>query len=801
MRRMCAVALAALLGLGAGAWPADASDNGDADVSVVRLGGADRYATSLLVAEQIAADAGGSLTSAVLVSGERWTDGAVAASMAGALGAPVLLNPPDELNADVLGFLRRASVSDVMVIGADSSDSDQGHSQGLSAAVVDALKDTGISVERVADSNPYRKSDPYRISIAMARRVDPGVMGSLGRTAIVASDQSPAGALVAGPIAARGIHPVLLTPRDRLHGGVAAYLAEAQIEHVIVMDGTGALSDSVESTIAAAGMSVTRLAGSTIYDLAAQTADFVSSHHRDAGAAPCFTTATIGLARAEVPFDAISAAPLLARRCVPLALADHERIPADAAALLDTARTAHDTLTLQVFGGEAAISEAAIDTYLGGDDPIAACRPRGADASTAEFPRPELAVPSTGKLRVAVLFMDFPNVKAPYSTHEEAERSLPFMEQYLEAVSYGTLDIEVKPLHKWLRAPERYGHYVRTTRFGDQLGRLASRQAVELADPEFDFSDTDAVLTVFPSWYFRVSGSNGLVSADGATMTMTAVNIRRDFTLRGQEAWLRSVLTEWGMMAAHQLAHGFGLPDLFPFEGDFHARAGAPDGMEWITAEFGAMYLESHFLEHEWEMLLRRPIRLLSGEDAQLRWHALVANEMLAWHRWQLGWLDASQVRCLSGTDAKVTLAPIAQPGGRVAMAVVPLNDHEVIVVESRRKLGYDVDESFAGPQGETISFPALLEEGLLVYTVDMLAPSGRLPIRIAGDQGCREWDDYPILGVGESVTVRGHTITLTADSGGAHTVAIAPADPSARDLTRSLAECQALAQTRASAA
>ena len=103
--------------------------------------------------------------------------------------------------------------------------------------------------------------------------------------------------------------------------------------------------------------------------------------------------------------------------------------------------------------------------------------------------------------------------------------------------------------------------------------------------------------------------------------------------------------------------------------------------MEWVTAEFGAMYLESHFLEHEWEMLLRRPIRLLRGEDAQLRWHALVANEMLAWHRWQLGWLDASQVRCLGGTEASVTLAPIAQPGGRVAMAVVPLNDHEVIIV------------------------------------------------------------------------------------------------------------------------
>ena len=41
---------------------------------VIRYGGADRYAMSLLIAEAFAADAGGSLERVVLVSGERWTD-------------------------------------------------------------------------------------------------------------------------------------------------------------------------------------------------------------------------------------------------------------------------------------------------------------------------------------------------------------------------------------------------------------------------------------------------------------------------------------------------------------------------------------------------------------------------------------------------------------------------------------------------------------------------------------------------------------------------------------------------------
>ena len=73
MRRLCVVTLAVLAALGgAGAWPAGASDGEGSGVSVVRLGGADRYATSLLVAEAFAEDAGGSLPSVVMVSGERW---------------------------------------------------------------------------------------------------------------------------------------------------------------------------------------------------------------------------------------------------------------------------------------------------------------------------------------------------------------------------------------------------------------------------------------------------------------------------------------------------------------------------------------------------------------------------------------------------------------------------------------------------------------------------------------------------------------------------------------------------------
>ena len=72
-----------------------------------------------------------------------------------------------------------------------------------------------------------------------------------------------------------------------------------------------------------------------------------------------------------MPFDSFSAAPLLARLCAPLLLADPASIPSETTAYLDDARaTFHasstDKLAAYVFGGDAAVSRAAIDNYLSG---------------------------------------------------------------------------------------------------------------------------------------------------------------------------------------------------------------------------------------------------------------------------------------------------------------------------------------------------------------------------------------------------------------------------------------------------
>ena len=316
-------------------------------LEVVRLGGADRYGTSLLVAEGVAADAGGSLEWVVVVSGESWPDAVVASSAAGELGAAVVLTPSGGVRADALGFLARTGVSRALVVSTGDA---------VSSVVDEQLGAVGVSVERVGGA------DRYETSVAVARRLGaPGVLGTWGRTVLVASGEVFADALVAGPLSAHGGHPVLLTPRDALHPSVASYLGGSGAVHAVVLGGTAALSAEVSDAVAALGIGVERVAGATRVGTATRTAALTAAQM----VSGCPRRAQLGVARADVPFDAFAAGPLLAGRCAALVLSGTGEVPNLTASYINRVRSKNlDGVTLHVFGGNAAIAQTAIDDYL-----------------------------------------------------------------------------------------------------------------------------------------------------------------------------------------------------------------------------------------------------------------------------------------------------------------------------------------------------------------------------------------------------------------------------------------------------
>ena len=146
---------------------------------------------------------------------------------------------------------------------------------------------------------------------------------------------------------------------------------------------------------------------------------------------------------------------------------------------------------------------------------------------------------------------------------------------------------------------------------------------------------------------------------------------------------------------------------------------------------------------------------------------------MLAWSRWQLGWLEPSQIRCIVEPSATVTLTAIDQPGDGVAMIAVPVGETEVIVIESRRIRAFDRRGRFWGYDRDLED--VINDGGVLVYTVDSSLRD--LPIRYATDGGGGFLDQSPILPVGTSITVKGYEITFVEDTGDTHTVRVSKLD------------------------
>ena len=984
-----------------------------------------------------------------------------------------MLTPPGELHIDVQRFLESAEVSDVLVVGSAAS-------PGISDDVFDELVDRGYMTERVTGD------DRYLTSVSAARRLGKvlqarstsaprvGDMPGLGRTAIVASGEVFADALVSGPIAAVGRHPVLLTPADRLHPDLVAYLADAGVEHVVLMGGTSALGAPVETALTDLGLAVTRLAGATRFETAVAMAELVEDRYSGTSGTKCFDKGQIGMARARVPFDSFSAAPLLARRCAPLLLSYRRETNQATASYLESVRASapsgrSDPVRLYVFGGTLAISSKVIDSYLKGEaleadfDPDAcddagqervrvgidgvmhqiawtsdcsrlllvtglgalsvangdgsnpvqllssarrvawaswspdgrriafasnkrssdglvrhihiinadgsgesqvtdgpvndnqpswspdgrrlvlqrrdgaardgsesageqdthivligvdgrnetalrqgataehypsfspdgrriafttadavwvidvdgsdlgivttavnasgvswspdgsqviavrssapgipravyvvasvdgygerylpitgnlntfrilhsesppqwspdgqrvflhfadagprhAAEPRSVNwqhffevpnipdrgpgtcktagpASTysAGFPRPPTVLPTTGTMRIAMLFVDFPDRPISYDTELEMS-SARFIEDYLETMSGGKLEVELLPHHGWLRAEQRHQSYVR----GGWLYEGISHHAVELADPDFDFSDIDLVMTVMPTTRFG-SGSNqgSIVSADGNDMHSMRIN--QNPSSGGGKVDARGRVTpqenQWAPGAARELMRSFGLSyylwghlygGRYIPPGNPLARPPLPGGMAWSSIEFGPLIFNANY-----------PVGAnFTGDDRY---------EMLAWSRWLLGWLDPDQVECLTGSSAEVQLSPVADPGGGTAMAVVEASPTGVIVIESRRLLGQDMRPDWMFERvADGSADEQLIREGVLVYTVHPFITFH--PLRIAQDTEFGYLDRSPLLDLGESVSVAGYTITVTGDTGSEHLVSI----------------------------
>ncbi|MFH9013844.1 M6 family metalloprotease domain-containing protein [Streptomyces sp. NPDC017943] len=348
----------------------------------------------------------------------------------------------------------------------------------------------------------------------------------------------------------------------------------------------------------------------------------------------------------------------------------------------------------------------------------------GLDTWNAAYPRPDRS------LNAVMVFLSFPDSHPLTTPQELTADHFPATTRFFERASYGRFTLRPHPLRHWIRMPQPSTAYD-IQRDWDPGRRAAYlRDALSVADPQVDFSRYDVV-------YFVADPDAPGVDSDATKVVNLTSPLRADGTD------LRRVVTVFEqhppdrLVLAHETGHVFDLPDLY------HRPA---DGKgDWDT-HVG-----------DWDLM---------GSQFGL------APDLFAWHKWKLGWLDPSQVRCVQDAGpARLTLEPLTAgagpaPAGAAGaqafglgrgtkLAVVRTGPDSVLALEARGPVGNDAEACRAG---------------VLVYRVRGGAQSGGGPIEVIDahprTEACWENSVYPPLAdapiaLGESFTVPGEGVRV----------------------------------------
>ncbi|MEU0390770.1 M6 family metalloprotease domain-containing protein [Streptomyces chartreusis] len=288
---------------------------------------------------------------------------------------------------------------------------------------------------------------------------------------------------------------------------------------------------------------------------------------------------------------------------------------------------------------------------------------------------------STGTVRALTLMIDFSDAPGEGRALDRYREFFPQTRHWFRTSSYRRLDYRpATPIPEWLRMPKSFREYgiVRGAPF-DPGYRALVQDLVAVADPKVDFRAYDLVNVLVtpnagPSALDTVlsvtfAGNPEAPTADGIPVANAS------FVYSRQDDGSGSYDRTGYRVLPHENGHVFGLPDLYTAEG-----GGAVGHWDIMSEDWGAN------------------------------------NDLLGWHKWKLGWLDAAQVHCVStpGTS-EFTLTPLARAGGS-KLVVVPLDSSTGYAVELRTRAGND---------------EAVCRPGVLIYKVDATVDTGMGPVTV----------------------------------------------------------------------
>ena len=188
-----------------------------------------------------------------------YADALAASYAAGLLDCPIVTTKPGELSDEATQAIEELEASTVYIVGGTSA---------VSSSVEKAIKaiDGVEYVERVAGSTRYETATEIYSTFSS--------FDTSGETdtAILAYGGNYPDALCASAVSYASGYPILLTKTSDL--GTVASVLKANFDNVIIVGGTGVVSQGIENEIEAMGIDVTRIAGSNRYETAVAIAEY-----------------------------------------------------------------------------------------------------------------------------------------------------------------------------------------------------------------------------------------------------------------------------------------------------------------------------------------------------------------------------------------------------------------------------------------------------------------------------------------------------------------------------------------------
>ncbi|WP_419944142.1 cell wall-binding repeat-containing protein [Candidatus Poriferisodalis sp.] len=369
---LAAMLVASVLAVVAGA-PAQAANSSsealfdhdnDAGTAMVReFGGRDRYDTALRLANNFGRSKGlGAVPVAFVASGVSLVDAVSVAGLAGFLDAPILLTPGDSLNGGVADFIEDYGVGTIHILGGTGAVSD------TVAEDIESLANEP-TVSRIAGV------DRYDTAAQAASRLGGGAAwcGSEDPAAILANggDVSLVDVMMVGPIAHRLQLPMLLTASDELPSFTADFIEAEDIEHVVIVGNTDAVSADVEDALRDSGVdAVDRIGGDSAGATSVALAELLTGDCKD-NLAPS-SEDTVALVSMDGLPDGVAAAPVLSStyaggELVPVLIVG-DTLPASIrdylAATPDSVGGSKLNLKILAVGGTGAVSDSVMQAAL-----------------------------------------------------------------------------------------------------------------------------------------------------------------------------------------------------------------------------------------------------------------------------------------------------------------------------------------------------------------------------------------------------------------------------------------------------